>query len=629
MLSLFRRRKKDEGDASPQAPEHSTRDDRALEYGIPTLHDLLSPGGFDRSRTDLIRIGSYGAKALAVTGLPSEVSVGWLNPLLEYAGSMDLSVHIKPYEDRLALHYLTGTITRMKSKYRFVGHLQGQGDDLLRAIGDAEAVRDRVASNSARLFQMSVVATMYDTQEDRLKDAATIVEQRLAGRRIYSKLLEARQDEGYHATLPFGVNFVNDIRLNLDSYGAATILPFTDADLHHMGGYQFGMNVSTQSPIIYNPYDRSLTNHNVVCYAASGSGKSATIKTHIGRSIFSGERAAVLDPEGEYGLAADVLGGVVIKLGPGSPYKLNPFDVFAEENPDTGKVSVQIGPKVLDLMDLIGTMVQGLNPEEMAVVEMTLRHIYQDFGITTDPESLYERVSKEDPDRPGMFKYGRQRKQMPQLSDFVAKLRAQQETEPAAKRVADSMRPYCGEGVLSFFDCQTTVNIEKQWLTVFDLSLLDERLGKPVALQVALTWLWESFVKRDPKQKKRVIVDEAWLLADYEPAMRFLENCVRRARKRTAGLTIISQDFRKFALHPRGPAIHSNSNTMIFLRCEDVDLDDIQQTFKLSDGERNFIATCGKGSGILRVKGKPVAFQVIHTASEKQWVYTTALKESV
>ena len=611
--------------ASAAAEAGPQVDERTLTAGVPSVHDLLSPGGFDRSRTDVIRVGDYFAKSIAVTGLPSEISVGWLHPFFSHNGSMDLSVHINPYDDRAALQSLTMLITRLKSKYRFVGHLQGQGDDLIRAIGDAERVRDMVSANMSRLFKLSVVATLYDKDEERLKDAATIIDGRLAGRRIYSKLLEARQDEGYQATLPYGVNYINDVSRTLDSFGAATILPFTDADLHHRGGYQFGMNVRTGSPIIFNPYDKSLNNHNVVCYAASGSGKSATIKTHIGRSIFSGERTAVLDPEGEYFHAAEVLGGVVIKLGPGSPYKLNPMDVYPEEDPDSGKVSIQIGPKVLDLLDLVATMVGSLSPEEMSVVELTLRQLYHNFGINADPESLYDRVSMEDPSRPGIYVYGRRKKTMPTLSDLVALL--SQVPNAAAARVVASMGPYVGQGVLSFFDCQTNVNIDKQWLTVFDLSLLDERLGKPVALQVALGWLWDSFVKKDPKQRKRVIVDEAWLMCDYEPAMRFLENCVRRARKRSAGLTIISQDFRKFAGHPRGPAIHSNSATMIFLRCEDVDLDEVQSTFKLSDGERKFIATCGKGSGVLRVKGRPMAFQVIHTASEKTWVYTTPLAQ--
>lgn len=616
------RKEQPEVASSPGVPtdEQSVQ---ALEDGIPSLHDLIAPGGFDRSHPDVMKVGPFFVKSMTVTGLPSEIGVGWLTPFLSHEGHLDLSIHIAPFDDRAALGSLTLLITKLRAKLRFKGHLQGISDDLARAIQDAERIRDLVASNKSRLFRMTAVASLYDRDEQRLRDAATLIDGRLAGRRIYGKFLEARQDEAYQSVLPFGVNYVNDVYRTLDTYGLGTVLPFTDSDLVHRGGYQFAINMRTGSPIIYNPYDKGLPNHNIICYAGSGAGKSATVKTMIGRAIFTGERTAVLDPEGEYGYAAEVLGGVQIPLGPGSIYKLNPFDVIPETDPDTGAVSVKLTDKVLALLDLVGTMVGGMSAEEQAVVEVSLRQVYKDFGISADPESLYERgPSMPDPDRPGLFKFGRQPRKMPQLSNLVEVLR----THEGARRVVASLGPYYGEGVLSFFDCQSTVTVDNQWLTVFDLSLLDERLGKPVALQVALTWLWESFVKKNPTQKKRVVVDEAWLMADFEPAMRFLENCVRRARKRSAGLTVISQDFRKFSQHPRGPAIHSNSGTLILLRCEEVDLPQIQETFHLSDGERNFIGTCGKGSGVLRVKGRPFAFQVVHTDSEKSWVYTTPIK---
>lgn len=594
-----------------------------LEHRIPALKDLLSPGGFDRSRTDLLRVGNLWARTVSVTGLPSEVSVGWLHPLLSYEGHLDLSIHVDPYDERSALHYLTLLITKLKARLRFVAHLQGISDDIVRAVQDAERIRDLVASNTSRLFRLTVLASTYHHDEGGLHDAVATTEGRLAGRRIYAKGLDARQDEGYQSVLPFGLNYCDDLARNLDSGAMGTLLPFTDADLYHLGGYQFGVNIRTAAPIIYSPYDPSLNNHNIVCYAASGSGKSATIKTHIGRSIFTGERTAVLDPEGEYRLAAEVLDGAWVPLGPNSPHRLNPFDVREEEDPDTAAVSVHLGPKVLDLMALISTMVGGLSPQEAAVVEMSLRKLYEAFGVTANPENLYESGAAEDPDNPGVIRYGRRRKKMPQLRDLARVLQEQ----PAAGRVAESLGPYVGDGVLSFFDCQSNVEVDNQWLVVFDLSQLDEGLGKPVALQVVLTWLWEQFVKREARQKKRVVVDEAWLMADYEPAMQFLENVVRRARKRSAGLTVISQDFRKFALHPRGQAIHSNSSTFMFLRAEESDVDAIQETFKLSDGEMQFISTCGKGEGILRVKGRAIAFRVMHTPFEQTWVYTTPLQD--
>lgn len=622
---MWFRKPRPAAEPAPAVTASAVEEANPLLEGVPRLSDLLVPGGYDRSAPDVFRAGPFWIRSLAVTGLPAEIENGWLQPFLRQSGHLDLALHIDPYEERSALDYLTRLITTLRARFRFVSHLTGQSSELVRAIEDLERIRDLVAKNHSRLFRLSTVATVLARDPEQLREASELLDNALALRRIYAKGLEARQDEGYLSVLPLGQNFVADIFRNLDSFATATAMPFTEADLIMTGGFQLGVNLSTGAPILLNLYDRSLNNHNMVCYAGSGAGKSATVKTMIGRSLLLGERHAIIDPEGEYTLATQHLGGVTLPLGPGSEVRLNPFDVSAETD-ERGTEVVPLQSKVMDLVDLIRTMVGAGSPDqaavELAVIDASLRELYHRFGITNDPASLLVRASEPEPD--GTLRFRPRPKRMPRLSDLVEVLK---EHGDRAARIAAALGPYTGDGILGFFDCESNIAIADQRLVSFDISRLDQRIGKPVALQVILTWLWSHFMVKNAGEPKRVTIDEAWLMTASEAGMDFLENGFRRSRKRGGGFTVISQDFRRFARHPKGEAIHSNSQTVMLLRAEEHDLDDIQRMFHLSDGERGFIAQAAKGAGLLRMQGRVYPFQVLHTPSETQWVYTSPLRE--
>ena len=48
------------------------------------------------------------------------------------------------------------------------------------------------------------------------------------------------------------------------------------------------------------------------------------------------------------------------------------------------------------------------------------------------------------------------------------------------------------------------------------------------------------------QEKKRVLVDEAWMLLPYPEAVDFLNKMARRARKRNVSLAVVSQRFQDF-----------------------------------------------------------------------------------
>ena len=116
------------------------------------------------------------------------------------------------------------------------------------------------------------------------------------------------------------------------------------------------------------------------------------------------------------------------------------------------------------------------------------------------------------------------------------------------------------------------------------------------------------------------MVDEAWLSLKYKDTTDFLENMARRARKRKCSLCIATQNFKEFTNIQQGVAILSNIGTKIFMQQNPEEIKDVVTTFKLSDGQKNFLEKAGIGEAIIAA-GKQVAAVVFTpTDFEKKYI---------
>ena len=83
--------------------------------------------------------------------------------------------------------------------------------------------------------------------------------------------------------------------------------------------------------------------------------------------------------------------------------------------------------------------------------------------------------------------------------------------------------------------------------------------------------------------KKRVLVDEAWMLLPYPEAVDFLNKMARRARKRNVSLAIISQRFQDFYEKQEVQAVLTSSDTKLFLAQDKSEIEYLKEVFKLSN----------------------------------------------
>ena len=262
---------------------------------------------------------------------------------------------------------------------------------------------------------------------------------------------------------------------------------------------------------------------------------------------------------------------------------------------------------------------------------------YTRCGITADPNSLYTDGVTGNIRISGI---GREKKLMPTIGSWYKTLlkKAEENTDENytfhysyLKKV---MKQYVRElnGQMAYFDGQSTFDLLDGTLFInLDISQLEERFARPLAQQILLSWIWEKYVKKNSEDrrkaaKKRVLVDEAWMLLPYPEAVDFLNTMARRARKRNVSLAIISQRFQDFYEKPEVQAVLTSSDTKLLLAQDKSEIKYLKEVFKLSEGEAGFLITCNKGEGLLKVGKDTAILQITPTAKEFEFVETNINK---
>ena len=584
--------------------------------GQPDANDIIVSDGAIIGM-DYIRIGERYVRTYFVIQLPSEIFVTWLEEIYRM-GDVDVTVHMYPGENHAVVKELTHRITQYESQLYIE---QKKGDvynvSLLKSRArDAWALRDAIQLNRDKMFYVSIQILISADTLDELNRKGRLLEEKLGGKATYVRQAFLRQVEGFRSVAPLGKNYMADVYRNFNLGAAIAMSPFNNAELTHTGGTLLGTNKYTGAPVLFNAFigPPVLLNHNIALFGSAGSGKSTFIKLYIARCAVSGVRTVIIDPEGEYDLLVRALNGVLVQFENDRPAMINPFDLEDEVERD-GSKSVRLIEKILELKSLLSVMAAGsgasLGPEDLSILETALREEYRARGITEKADSLYERHTTAD-------MLGFKKKEMPTLSSLFARL---QQTAPES-RLRLILKPFLQGGTLGIFDGPSRVQLKEAPVVCFDVSRLEEKFMRPLAMHVVLQWTWEKFVKKNPHIRKHVVVDEAWRFMKNEDSANFLEDMSRRGRKRVAGLITATQGFYEFTESQQGKSILTNSATMILMKQSSADYTAIQDLLRLPEGQMKELRTFSQGEGLLRMGENAAALYVTVLPFERDMVKT-------
>ncbi|WP_433229919.1 VirB4 family type IV secretion system protein [Micromonospora sp. CA-248260] len=541
-----------------------------------------------------LRVGDGYAATLVVTGYPAEVGGAWLEPLLSWPGRLDLALHIEPLPAPIAAARLRTQRARLESSRRADSDRGRLADPYVDAAAeDAGDLAERLARGAAKLFRVGLYLTVHARSEAELAQACAQVRAAAASTLLDVQLATWRQLAGWTTTLPLATDGLRMLR-TMDTAALAAAFPLASPDLPAplpgdpptTGGVLYGVNPASAGIVWWDRWAQE--NHNSIVLARSGAGKSYFVKLEILRNLYHGVQIAVVDPEDEYLRLADAVGGSVVRLGlPG--VKINPLDLpDGDRRPDT------LTRRGLFLHTLISVLLgHQPPPAERAALDRAILAVYRQAGITTEPATHH---------RPA-----------PLLRDLAQTLRT--DDDPAAATLAARLAPWVQGSFADLFNGPTT-QVPVGHLVVWSLRHLPDEL-RTVGTLLALDSIWRTVdAPRRPSQRRLVVVDEAWLLMRDGEGARFLFRMSKAARKRNAGLTVVTQDAADVLGTELGQAVVSNAATQVLLRQAPQAIDAVGEAFGLTGGERRLLLSARRGHGLLISGVNRTSFESISSDAE-------------
>jgi conjugal transfer ATP-binding protein TraC len=563
--------------------------EKSYREGVATMRDLLSPASV-KITSGHLELGTKFIRTIFVLIYPRVITTGWLEGIVNADIPMDLSIFIYPRDSTEVLRELKGKVGKIQASLQ-INQEKGAARDpaLETAYRDVEGLRDAIQQGVEKYFRVGVYVTIYADNEDELNKYGQVVEGMLAQQNIITKRAALQMDDGFNSTLPI---LKDDLAVfnNLNTSPLSASFPFVSSELSSNSGILYGINRHNSSLIIFDRFE--LENANSVVFATSGAGKSYAVKLEILRSLMVNVSVIVIDPEQEYKTLADTLGGAYVNMSLNSTNRINPFDL---PKPLPGEnIGDILRTAIIDILGLLQLMLGKLSPTETSILERAVQECYAKRDITADAD--FSNITP------------------PTMGDLVDILNGIVGGESLAQR----LYRYTEGTFAGIFNKPTNININNSFV-VFNIRDLQDQL-RPIAMYILLKFVWNEI--RTELKRRLLVIDEAWVMMQYEDSAKFLFGLAKRSRKYYLGMTTITQDVGDFLNSPYGKPIVTNAAMKLLLKQSTAAIDLVADTFALTDGEKQVLLQSEVGQGIFFSGPRHVAVQIIAFPTEHRIITT-------
>ena len=583
----------------------------------PQLMSLLAPEVIEEKRDYIYMGNDKYARIFSLLFYPNYIEIGWLDDILNSIGDVDISTQVQIADERNVIKYLTHKVTKLQSDY-FLFQRQGNIEELHRLeenIMSFEEMRRNIQINNDKLFFIKITLRVNAKSLEELNEKSKLLRDEFANRSCEVRPLYFKQLEALKETLPLNNNIISDNNRNMTSAGLADMFPIARTKSSVKEGVYLGRDLFTGLPINLETFTQGLANANIAIFGIPGSGKSVTVKTLIGRTALINRRSSILDIEGEYVELTEKLGGRVIKVKQTIPVGINLFDIDIDE--DEG--FIDIDSKITEIRAIMNGIInkyenRTLKPNEIADIEQAVREVYREKEITKDKDSIYE---KEGGKIEGKITFGNIKKKMPTLTDFHRVMKDKIKNKELTSTISNFLK---GK-TLGIFDCQSTLKINDQ-IICFDISEIKDEIMRYYVCLVLTTWITNKYMATKDRNKRYVVVDEAWNLFKNKETSDFLENLARRARKKKVAMILATQNLSELRQNSQAEAIVNCCDTIILLKQSIGCIDEIMKFFKLPSGVKEILTKARPGECILLRGGDVRAIKIDMTKFESEFITT-------
>lgn len=558
------------------------RFDILKRMGLSTK-DMIAPESFS-FKTDYGTVGNKYFRALFMRTVPQSLKDFFLKDLTDMEANMVTSLIYQPIDGQTALKMARQDIVNVNANMiekQKQASKSGYSTELinpeLRAQAEeSNALRDDLTSKNQKLFYLTLVIVHFADTKEKL-DSDTKAIQAIGRRHLVDiKNLSWQQEYGLDSVLPLCNNKLK-IRRSLTTESSAVFMPFVNQELNDRdGGMYYGNNAVSNNLIMLNR--RNSKNGNGFIFGTPGSGKSMSAKQEMMTVLLSSkDDVIVIDPEGEYYPMAEMLGGEVIRIAPGSDVHINPFDIDLSCDGEDDPITIK--------SDFIGSICEtiigdrfGLTPGQRSLIDRCVKRVYEPYLNSRNPETgEYDKTK------------------LPTLHDFYNMLREQNGYD--AMQLADGLEIYV-TGSQNLFAYPTNVEYSKRFV-VYDIKEIGNAM-KSLGLLVVLDNIWNRIVAgREQGKNVWFFIDEIYLLFKVESSAEFLRNLYKRARKYGGIPTGITQNVSDLLENPTARTMISNCEYIQMLNQAPLDRAQLGELLNISPTQMSFITNASPGHGLI------------------------------
>lgn len=301
-------------------------------------------------------------------------------------------------------------------------------------------------------------------------------------------------------------------------------------------------------------FAKGAPNHNIVCCATTGSGKSFLVNFLAFNYYACGALVRIIDIGGSYKKIANMLGARYLDFQPGTTVCLNPFTSIREPEEELKSVTA-----VFAQMAYSNSDTDRCNDTELNMIRNAVRWAWQQKGQEADADTVYAFLAKF-PEIPAA--------DFDSMSDNPTLVEV-------ARKLAFNIREFTSHGFHGkFFTGPSTFDIHRDTFVVLELENLKIQpdLYRVVTLLV-LNAVTQDLYLSDRSRSRLIIFDEAWqFLGKAAMLAPVVNEGYRRARKYNGSFMIITQSILDLdSFGEVGRVINGNSAFKIYLESSDFD----------------------------------------------------------